>query len=90
MLNAEAIHMKANISTPISAPMFNPAWDVATFLKMIDMTVPIIVAAVVTRAAMKAQMANGNDHHLEYRVMGARKMETKLMQMPVKKNPNMT
>jgi len=90
MLKALATHMNANISVPILAPIFNPDWDVATFLKMIDMTVPIMVAAVVRRAAMNVQIANGKDHHLEYSVIGAKNIDTKFMQIPVKKKPNMT
>lgn len=81
--------MNANISVPILAPIFNPDCDVATLRNIIDMTVPMIVAAVVSNAAMNVQIANGRDHHLEYNVMGAKKIETKFMHIPVRKNPNM-
>lgn len=53
------------------------------------MTVAMIVAAVVSSAAMKVQIAKGKDHHLLYNVMGAVKMDMKFMQMPVRKKPNM-
>jgi hypothetical protein len=50
-----------------------------TFRKMTNMTVAMIVAAVVSSAEMNVQIANGKDHQREYSTMGARKMFTKFM-----------
>ena len=38
---------------------------------------------------MKVQIAKANDHHLLYSVIGAMNMDTKFMQIPVRKKPNM-
>jgi hypothetical protein len=81
--------MNANICVPMLASIFSPACEVATLRKMTAITVAMIVAAVVRRAAMNVQIAKGRDHHLEYKVTGARNIETEFMHIPVKKNPNM-
>jgi hypothetical protein len=89
MLKAAAIHINTNIFVPIDAPMFNPAWLVMTFLKIMNITVAIIVAVTVRRAAMNVQIAIANDHHRDFMTIGVMKIETKVMQTPVKKKPNM-
>ena len=60
-----------------------------TFLKMTNMTVAMTVAAAVNNAAMNVQIANGRLHHLEYSTIGAKKILTRFMQIPVRKKPNM-
>jgi hypothetical protein len=56
---------------------------------MVNITVAMIVAATVSNAWMNVQTAIANDHHRLFMTMGVMKIETNVMQMPVKKNPNM-
>jgi len=57
--NAEAIHIKANICSPIRAPKFISPTPVATFRKITNMTVASTVAIVVARALINVNMAIG-------------------------------
>ena len=84
MLNADPVHMKPNICSPILALIFKSGCEVATLRKITAMTVAMMVAAVVSRAAMNVQIAKGKDHHLDFRVMGAMNIERKFMHMPVR------
>lgn len=80
--------MNTNISVPRLAPISSPAWDVMTLRKTMNITVAMIVAAAVSRAAMNVQIAMGKLHHLLNSTTGVMKIETKFMQTPVKKKPN--
>ena len=82
--------MNTSIGIPTDAPIFSPGWPVMTFLKTTAMTVPMTEPATVRRAAMNVQMTTGRLHHLEKRTTGVAKIETKFMQIPVKKAPNIT
>ena len=61
-----------------------------TFLKMTNMTVAIMVAAIMRSAWANVQTEIAKDHHLLLMTMGVMKIETKVMQIPVKKKANMT
>lgn len=50
-----AIHMKANIFVPISAPMLSSVTEVAAFCTMTQTAVAMTVATVVKRAARKVK-----------------------------------
>jgi hypothetical protein len=89
ILKLVPIHINTNISVPRLPPICSPAWDVMTFRKIMNMTVAMMVAAAVRRAAMKVQIVIGKLHHLEKSTTGVMKMETKFMQTPARKKPNM-
>jgi hypothetical protein len=64
-LNAVAVHIRPNIVCPKAAPMLISLCEVMTLRKMTNMTVPIMVATVVSSVPIKVQIVNGKDHHLE-------------------------
>lgn len=89
-VHADAIHMNTSIGMPTDAPIFNSGWPVMTVLKMTAMAVPIPDPRTVRSAAINVQMTVGRLHHLEKTTIGVAKIETKFMQMPVMKAPNIT
>lgn len=81
--------MNANILIPISGTILTVAsalW--ITFLKIKNMTVAMMAAAVVVRAEQKAKMAMGKVAQRVYIDRGVRKIETKQVQAPVRKRAN--
>jgi hypothetical protein len=90
ILNAAPTHMKPNIWFPSEAPIFKPAWLVIVFRKITNITVAMAVAIAVSRAAIKVQKTMARLHQREYSTIGVMKMETVFMQIPVRKQPNMT
>jgi hypothetical protein len=68
------VHINTNISVPKLASTFNPGWDVMTFLKITDMTVPMIAATAVRSAAIDVQTTNGKLYYLEYKATSVTKI----------------
>lgn len=86
---ALAIHMNTNISIPIVGTIFTFASaPLITFLKMRNMAVAMIEAAVVNNADRKVRIAIGTVIHRLKTERGARMMERKVRQAPIRKRPN--
>ena len=81
--------MNANIFVPISGMMLTVSSALCmTFRKMMNMTVAMMVAAVVERAVRKAKMAIGNVAQRVKTESGVRNIETKQVQAPVRNRAN--
>ena len=86
---ALAIHMNTNISTPIVGTMLTFASaPLITFLKIRNMAVAMMEAAVVNKADRKVRMAIGTVIQRLKTERGVRKMERKFRQAPMRKRPN--
>ena len=86
---ALAIHMNTNISIPIVATILTDASArLITFLKIRNMTVAMMEAAVVNKADRKVKMAMGTVFQRLKTERGVRKMERKVRQAPMRKRAN--
>lgn len=89
IVQALAVHMNANILIPNSGTMFTvSSAPLITLLKIKNMTVAMIEAAVVVRALAKANEAMKIVAHRLKTLQGIRKIETTLVQAPVRKSAN--
>ena len=81
--------MNANILVPIIEAIFTvSSAPCITFLKIINMTVAIVAAAVVVKAVTNVNIAIENVAHLVYTLNGVKKIETKLVHAPVRNSAN--
>ena len=86
---ALAIHMNTNISIPIVGTIFTVASAPSiTFLKIRNMTVAMVEAAVVNKADRKVRMAIGTVIQRLKTERGVRKMDRKVRQAPMRKRAN--
>ena len=86
---ALAIHMNTNISIPIVGTIFTVASaPLITFLKIRNMTVAMVEAAVVNKADRKVRMAIGTVIQRLKTERGVRKMDRKVRQAPMRKRAN--
>lgn len=84
-----AIHMNANISTPMVGTMFTSgSAPSTTFLNMMNMTVAMMEAVVVNRAERKVRKAIGKVAQRVRTERGAKRIERKVRQAPVRKRVN--
>ena len=86
---ALAIHMNTNISIPIVGTMFTlTSAPLTTFLKIRNIAVAMMEAAVVNKADRKVRMAIGTVIQRLKTERGVKKMDRKVRQAPMRKKAN--